>query len=170
WQEQTLEELKATGLRYPPIQPSILRRYWMILYLPLIIVPCIVALFERRRRARMPSWITRFASTEVGLVPFCIGAFLCVFPLLLVVTEAGLWSNVLGLPYIESDYPLSIQMRYEAFGALSDFSFGLIYTGLPTLCHVAMFAWFRRRSAAWFVACAATFAITIVMLTVTVQK
>lgn len=121
-------------------------RYWLLLLAPLVLTLPIVAAFQRRSARRS----SRGLQFQTGKVEFCLVAS--------VVVAAIAYSSGGSLPSLYTQADLSglygnysgiVDSRLQLFDSLNARAFGLIYSALPALCHVALFNAKQSGKKAW---------------------
>jgi hypothetical protein len=122
--------------RYTPGPSTFDLTYWLVLWAPFIVPPLMMTLFRRRNR-RAPA---RSLSLKVSRFGVAAIAGVTVLSAGFALWRAGgvdlYTTSFLQLVYGNSGAIL--EGRFQIFGLVSSVIFGLIYSGLPALSHVAI--------------------------------
>jgi hypothetical protein len=155
-----------SGLAIPDAAGDVPLRYWLLVLGPLAIPLPLVAILQRRRRS-IPKPRHRF---EPGMGQFFLLGASVVGVLAVLLQGTNILSFYRGdFSELYGDYSGIVDSRLQLFDSVNGQAFGLIYSALPALSHVALFNARNRRSKAWMVMFVAWTALTAWCLAGTYQ-
>jgi hypothetical protein len=146
-----LEQL-GWGLDVNPLKDVGSKRYWLMLFAPLIVPPItFLVLYDFRLLDQLilehiPDQNCRISSGGFCAV-FGLLAGYCVYRL----AQHGHLFAILTWQSAKSDYVGLIAARYDMFDTLGSAFFGITYVGLPTLSFVALHQAVQTRQRVWAV-------------------
>ncbi len=146
-------------------------RYWILLYLPLVLVPLVVVFLEsimpanRKGTDQQSPARTNLNEIQLLAVFFSFSAY-CVF----VLFQRSALGNILRWAEFQGDYTSMIDQRFTIMISANMFFFGLIYTGLPVLSYSAMYQSLTTRRNSWRAVSLITMASVALFSLETMQK
>ena len=139
--------------------------YWMILLAPLLVPMLIVALFVgRSTRGSAPSPTVSVGRGQFGVL-FAALAGYAVFRIFH--SGYGLVEALMNLTTLYGDTASIIERRLQLFAPGTGAAFGVVYSALPALCHVALFQ--ARWTRGWRGIAVAVSVVTLSLLLATFQ-
>jgi hypothetical protein len=140
--------------------------YWVILLAPLLIPICVAAALMRRRPANGPTVPSQAPARSHFIAIF---AAICAFAVYRVFHGGyGAIEALLSLSSLHGDTATIIERRLELFTIGTTAAFGIIYSTLPTLCHVAIFR-AKEAGGSWRVVAVTAILITLGLSLATFQ-
>jgi hypothetical protein len=121
-----------------PTASSFGAEYWYLLLAPLVVPACVAAVLTRKRMEPIGPTsvkhlsIWQFVAVFAGLTSFAIFRIFH--------SGYGVLDAVVSIGSLQGDTTTLIERRLELFGTGTTLAWGILYSGLPALSHVALFA------------------------------
>jgi hypothetical protein len=133
--------------------------YWLLLYMPLVIVPLVVLCAEQfphfSPSTRAPSLIPHSNFVPLTLWISVLGGF-CIYQLAI----HGYLGNA-NWAQFEGNFTLMIAMRIEMFSSLSNSFYGILYVALPCLSYYVLYEALTTWEKRWWVLFGGTIALFV---------
>jgi hypothetical protein len=149
-----------------PIVSSFGAEYWYLLLAPLVVPICVAAMLTRKWKqptgATSSSHFTiwQFVALFAGLASFAIFRIFH--------SGYGVLDALLSISNLQGDSTTLVEKRMELFDTGTTVAFGILYSGLPALSHVALFK-AKNVGQSWRVIALLAVIVTVGLLLATFQ-
>jgi hypothetical protein len=111
--------------------------YWYLLLAPLVVPVCAAAVLTRRWKKPIGSMSSNHPSRWQFMAVFAGLASFAIFRIFL--SGHGVVNALLSITNLQGDSTTLVEKRMELFDTGTTVAFGILYSGLPALSHVALF-------------------------------